>query len=47
LAKNGKAAARAADDLRLYRIQVIDRAVEILNCFSFDHPDLSVTEIAA
>lgn len=47
LAKNGKAAARAAGDLRLYRIQVIDRAVEILNCFSFDHPDLSVTEIAA
>ena len=47
LAKNGKAAARAAGDLRLYRIQVIDRAVEILNCFSFDHPNLSVTEIAA
>jgi hypothetical protein len=36
LAKNGKVAARAADDLRLYRIQVIDRAVGILNCFSLD-----------
>jgi IclR family KDG regulon transcriptional repressor len=46
LPKNGRPAARAASDLRLYRIQVIDRAVEILNCFSFDHPDLSVTEIA-
>lgn len=47
LLKNGRPVARAASDLRLYRIQVIDRAVEILNCFSFDHPDLSVTEIAA
>ncbi|HSE89177.1 MAG TPA: helix-turn-helix domain-containing protein [Candidatus Binatia bacterium] len=47
LAKNGKAAARAAGDLRLYQIQAIDRTVEILNCFSFDHPHLSVTEIAA
>jgi IclR family transcriptional regulator, KDG regulon repressor len=31
---------------RLYRIQVIDRAVEILHCFSFDRPELSVSEIA-
>src|SRR5438132_8947214 len=47
LAKNGRAAVRAVADSRLYRIQVIDRAVEILDCFSFDHPAFSVSEIAA
>jgi len=30
-----------------YRIQVLDRAVQILNCFSFDKRELSVSEIAA
>ena len=28
-----------------YRIHVIDRAVQILGCFGFDHPELSVSEI--
>jgi IclR family transcriptional regulator, KDG regulon repressor len=30
-----------------YRIHVIDRAVQILNCFGFDHQVLSVSEIGA
>jgi len=30
-----------------YRIQAIDRAAGILNCFEFDQPELSVREIAA
>lgn len=29
-----------------YRIQVLDRAVQILNCFSFEKRELSVSEIA-
>ena len=28
-----------------YRIQVLDRAVRILDCFGFDHQELSVSEI--
>jgi IclR family transcriptional regulator, KDG regulon repressor len=28
-----------------YRIHVIDRAVQILDCFGFDHPELSVSEV--
>ena len=28
-----------------YRIQVLDRAVEIMDCFGFDHKELSVSEI--
>jgi IclR family KDG regulon transcriptional repressor len=28
-----------------YRIQVIDRAAQILDCFGFDHQELSVSEI--
>jgi IclR family transcriptional regulator, KDG regulon repressor len=28
-----------------YRIHVIDRAAQILNCFGFDHQELSVSEI--
>ena len=28
-----------------YRIQVLDRAVDILDCFGFDHKELSVSEI--
>ena len=30
-----------------YRIQVIDRAAQILDCFGFDHQELSVGEIGA
>jgi IclR family transcriptional regulator, KDG regulon repressor len=30
-----------------YRIHVIDRAGQILDCFGFDHPELSVSEIGA
>src|ERR1700741_1179376 len=30
-----------------YRIQVIDRAAQILDCFGFDHLELSVSEIGA
>lgn len=30
-----------------YRIHVIDRAAQILDCFGFDHPELSVSEIGA
>lgn len=32
---------------QIYRIQVIDRAAEILDCFTFDRPEMSVSEIAA
>ena len=28
-----------------YRIHVIDRAAQILDCFGFDHQELSVSEI--
>ena len=45
-AKNEKPLAAPSGGPRLYRIQVIDRAVEIVNCFSFDRPELSVSEIA-
>ena len=31
----------------LYRIHVIDRAAQILDCFGFDHQELSVSEIGA
>lgn len=31
----------------LYRIQVIDRVVQILNCFTFERPELSVSEMSA
>lgn len=34
-------------DTKLYRVQVIDRAVQILDCFTFEQPELSVSEIAA
>lgn len=34
-------------DTRLYRVQVIDRAVQILDCFAFEQPELPVSEIAA
>jgi IclR family transcriptional regulator, KDG regulon repressor len=30
-----------------YRIQVLDRAVHILDCFGFDHKELSVSEIGS
>ena len=29
-----------------YRIQVLDRAAQIMDCFGFDHKELSVSEIA-
>jgi len=34
------------NDLDAYRVQVIDRASEILDCFTIDRPDLSVHEIS-
>jgi IclR family transcriptional regulator, KDG regulon repressor len=34
-------------DTKLYRVQVIDRAVQILDCFTFEQPELPVSEIAA
>jgi len=30
-----------------YRVQVLDRAVHILDCFGFDHKELSVSEIGS
>ena len=36
---------RAAQSDR-YRIHVIDRAAQILDCFGFDHQELSVSEIS-
>src|ERR1044072_7833665 len=40
------AAPRAAKGLSdRYRIHVIDRAAQILDCFGFDHQELSVSEI--
>ena len=30
-----------------YRIHVIDRAAQILDCFGFDHQELGVSEIGA
>jgi len=36
---------RARDASNRYRIHVIDRAVQILNCFGFDHQELSVSKI--
>ena len=41
-----KPPAALSEGSRLYRIQVIDRAAEVLNCYSFDRPELSVSEIA-
>lgn len=32
---------------QIYRIQVIDRAAEILDCFTFDRPEMRVSEIAS
>jgi len=47
LSTNGgiQLAAKAPSDR--YRIHVIDRAAEILDCFGFDHQELSVSEIGA
>lgn len=44
---NGKSGSSSNGDADLYRIQVIDRAARILDCFSFDEPELSVSEISA
>ena len=42
------ASPRAAKGLSgRYRIHVIDRAAQILDCFGFDHQELSVSEIGA
>ncbi len=35
------------DASNLYRVQVIDRAASILECFTFEDPELSVSEISA
>ncbi|HXV79606.1 MAG TPA: IclR family transcriptional regulator [Candidatus Binatia bacterium] len=42
--KNGKTGKTTK---RLYRIQVIDRAVQLLDCFGFERSELSVSEIAS
>jgi len=38
---------RAASGSKRYRIQVLDRAAQILECFGFDHKELSVSEIGS
>ena len=36
---------KAASTSNRYRIQVLDRAAQIMDCFRFDHKELSVSEI--
>lgn len=43
---NEKNSKSAEVDSRLYRIQVIDRAAQVLDCFTFDQTEISVSEIA-
>jgi len=38
---------RSKAPVERYRIHVIDRAAQILDCFGFDHQELSVSEIGA
>src|SRR5574341_765810 len=45
-AKSRPAAHPYKTDSQIYRIQVIDRAAEILDCFTFERPEMSVSEIA-
>ena len=44
---NGRQLEPASADPRLYRVQVIDRATQILDCFTFERTELAVSEIAA
>ncbi|HEV8344204.1 MAG TPA: IclR family transcriptional regulator [Candidatus Binatia bacterium] len=44
---NGRGPQSSKLDTRLYRVQVIDRAAQILDCFTFEQPELPVSEIAA
>lgn len=44
---NANAENRKKDSTELYRIQVLDRAARILEAFSFERPELSVSEISA
>lgn len=43
---NGKRDPAQIGSNELYRIQVIDRAARILDCFTFDKPELSVSEVS-
>ena len=36
---------KAASESHRYRLQVLDRAAQIMDCFGFDHKELSVSEI--
>jgi predicted transcriptional regulator len=48
--QSGKHALLRAQQKRFnhaYRIQVIDRAVEVLDCFTFNKPELSIGEVSA
>ena len=38
---------KAASAANRYRIQVLDRAAQIMDCFGFDHTELSVSEIGS
>ena len=44
--RNGGPALRPQTEGTLYRIQVIDRAALIFDCFTFDKPELSVREVS-
>jgi DNA-binding IclR family transcriptional regulator len=44
---NGKLQRTSKAPVERYRIHVIDRAAQILDCFGFDHQELSVSEIGA
>src|SRR2546428_4469625 len=44
---NGRGPQPSKLEARLYRVQAIDRAAKILDCFTFEQPELPVSEIAA
>ena len=44
---NAKVQRTSKAPVERYRIHVIDRAAQILDCFGFDHQELSVSEIGA
>ena len=46
-AKKKKTATQDSPGHEQYRIQVLDRAAQILHCFNFEHKELSVGEITA
>ena len=47
VAVNAKLQRMSKAPVERYRIHVIDRAAQILDCFGFDHQELSVSEIGA